>query len=318
VDLSLKADPNDWKLEIVLFCFLGTVGIILFLFLCLIWRIVQQKLWRERVVLSRLDIFALVSGGVGIMCILYGFLIEPYSYSVTNIKLFSEKLRSAKRSIRIVQISDLHCDPKPRLEEKLPDVIADLHPDAIVFTGDGINSPNGLPVLQKCLKLLVQIAPTYVVKGNWDVWFFKNVDRYGETGVNELDGPTKVNLAGAEIWICGLPAETRKSIADAVSGIPENAYRIFLYHYPDFIEEAAANKIDLYLAGHTHGGQVALPFYGALMTLSARGKQFESGLYKYDNTHLYVNRGIGMEGGPAPRVRFLAKPEITLFELSKP
>ena len=77
----------------------------------------------------------------------------------------------------------------------------------------------------------------------------------------------------------------------------------------------ARNNIDLYLAGHTHGGQVALPFYGALVTLAATGKKYESGLHQLGNTYIYTNRGIGMEGGRAPRVRFCARPEVTVFDI---
>ena len=60
---------------------------------------------------------------------------------------------------------------------------------------------------------------------------------------------------------------------------------------------------------------MALPWYGAIVTLSKYGKQYEAGLYSIGTTHLYVNRGIGMEGGIAPRVRFFARPEITVVEL---
>jgi predicted MPP superfamily phosphohydrolase len=73
--------------------------------------------------------------------------------------------------------------------------------------------------------------------------------------------------------------------------------------------------VDPYLAGHTHGGQVALPFYGALATLSAFGKEFESGLHRVADTWEYTNRGIGMEGGAAPRMRFAARPEVTVIEV---
>ena len=73
--------------------------------------------------------------------------------------------------------------------------------------------------------------------------------------------------------------------------------------------------VDLQLSGHTHGGQVRLPLYGALLTLSAMGKRFEAGLYRLGEMALYVNRGLGMEGGAAPRVRFLCRPEITVFDL---
>jgi predicted MPP superfamily phosphohydrolase len=90
---------------------------------------------------------------------------------------------------------------------------------------------------------------------------------------------------------------------------------IFLYHYPEEVENPALRSADIYLAGHTHGGQVALPFYGALLTLSKFGKKYEAGTYKVGQTTLNVNRGIGMEGGHAPRVRFYARPEITVIDI---
>ena len=73
--------------------------------------------------------------------------------------------------------------------------------------------------------------------------------------------------------------------------------------------------MNLYLCGHTHGGQVALPFYGALVTLSRQGKKFEAGKYTIGKTLLYVNRGIGLEAWPAPPVRFLVRPEIAVFDI---
>ena len=63
---------------------------------------------------------------------------------------------------------------------------------------------------------------------------------------------------------------------------------------------------------------MALPFYGALITLSRFGKRFEAGLYRVEETRLYVNRGVGMEGGRAPRVRFFARPELTVIDLVPP
>jgi predicted MPP superfamily phosphohydrolase len=78
---------------------------------------------------------------------------------------------------------------------------------------------------------------------------------------------------------------------------------------------AADVGVDLYLAGHTHGGQLRLPFFGALVTASIYGKRYEMGAYREGNTLLYVSRGLGMEGKGAPRARFLCPPEIVLFTL---
>jgi predicted MPP superfamily phosphohydrolase len=80
------------------------------------------------------------------------------------------------------------------------------------------------------------------------------------------------------------------------------------------IQEVAERSVDLYCAGHTHGGQIAVPSYGALVTLSRFGKRYEAGLYREKSTTLYVNRGIGMEGG-VPRVRFWSRPELTVIDL---
>ena len=74
------------------------------------------------------------------------------------------------------------------------------------------------------------------------------------------------------------------------------AFTILLYHMPDLMPEAEAQGIDLYLAGHTHGGQWRLPGYGALITSSIFGKRYEMGHYTEGGTQLYVSRGLGMEG----------------------
>lgn len=86
------------------------------------------------------------------------------------------------------------------------------------------------------------------------------------------------------------------------------------YHTPDPVE-ALPPGVDLYLAGHTHGGQVRLPFYGALITMSRFDKRYEMGRYEVNGTTLYVNRGIGSEGDGLGRARLLARPEITVIDL---
>ncbi len=90
---------------------------------------------------------------------------------------------------------------------------------------------------------------------------------------------------------------------------------ILLYHTPDLAPIASELGIDLQLSGHTHGGQVRLPLFGALYAASLYGKRFESGRYELGDMTLYVTRGLGMEGKAAPRVRFLCPPEITLWEI---
>jgi predicted MPP superfamily phosphohydrolase len=80
--------------------------------------------------------------------------------------------------------------------------------------------------------------------------------------------------------------------------------------------QAAALGVDLYLAGHTHGGQWRLPLFGAILTSSKFWKRYEAGAYQEGSTHLYVSRGIGLEGFGTPRARFFCPPEVVLISLS--
>jgi predicted MPP superfamily phosphohydrolase len=104
-------------------------------------------------------------------------------------------------------------------------------------------------------------------------------------------------------------------LKNLMTGVTREDYVLLIYHNPDQAYVASDLGVDLYLTGHTHGGQVRLPLYGALLTSSQFGKTFEQGSYSLGKMALYVNRGVGMEGSFAPRVRFLAPPEIAVIDL---
>jgi predicted MPP superfamily phosphohydrolase len=104
-------------------------------------------------------------------------------------------------------------------------------------------------------------------------------------------------------------------LAQAMEGVPSDAFTLLLFHSPDLIREAAEHQVDLYLGGHTHGGQLCLPFYGAIFTSSMYGKRYTSGLFEENDTRMYISRGLGFEGGGMPRARFFCRPEIVSVEL---
>jgi hypothetical protein len=142
------------------------------------------------------------------------------------------------------------------------------------------------------------------------------LDLYGGTGFEPLDRNTlTLQKDGEEFCVSGVRLSKMTGYQTLLNKVPPNKFSIFLCHYSDLIEDLGDFNVDLYLAGHTHGGQVRLPFYGAVITLAKFGKKYEAGMYKVDNTILYVNRGIGMEPPPGPKVRFLARPEITVFDI---
>ena len=95
----------------------------------------------------------------------------------------------------------------------------------------------------------------------------------------------------------------------------KNNTTIFLYHSPELMPLVQKFDVDLFLCGHTHGGQVRVPFYGAVITSAMTGKRYEMGRYDENGTTLYVSRGVGLEGMSAPRIRLFCPPEMTLIEI---
>lgn len=253
----------------------------------------------------------------GILCFLYGIFIEPHWIEVKKIGLESGKLSNA--GLRVVQISDLHTDLRGINEKKLVGIVNSLDPDIIVFTGDAMGKPKALPVFKSTLKSLKANIGKFAVTGNYDYRFLRGLDLFGGTGFHVLDYETvRIIKDGGVFFISGLNYEHGKSWPGLLREVPKGYYSIFLYHTPDLIEDIKGANVDLYLAGHTHGGQVALPFYGAIITLSKYGKRYEAGEYKVGGTVLYVNRGLGTDGkmGMAG-VRFFSRPEVTVFDIHR-
>jgi predicted MPP superfamily phosphohydrolase len=273
-----------------------------------------RKKRRTNILLNKFAILIHFLAGVGIICFLYGHFIEPYRVEVNIIPVRTDKLKQT--SFRIVQISDMHCDKKARNEKTVMELINKLEPDIIVFTGDAVNTPAVLPRFKDTMSNQKASLGKYAVYGNWETRHWSNLDYYSGTGFELLDNDTILLTKNDEtLCVCGLSSDNWKAFGEMLEELSSDYFNIFLCHYPDLIEHVKDYNVDLYLCGHTHGGQVVLPFYGALITLSKSGKKYESGMYIVGDTKLYINRGIGLETLPAPQVRFLARPEISVFDI---
>lgn len=251
---------------------------------------------------------------LGLLCFLWAFYIEPYRLEINTLTIPTTKLKET--SLRIVQISDLHCDKKIRLEPRLVEEINQLHADLLVFTGDALNNQKALPVLQNTLRSMNASLGKYAVRGNVDNRLWKEIDLFTNTGFIELTMDTLVLTKNGESFgLCGIDEALGRNSHQALQHLEAAHFNILLLHTTDLVHYIQPYPLDLYLCGHTHGGQIALPFYGALITQSGSGKKYEAGLYQVGSTRLYVNRGIGMTGGWAPPIRFFARPEITVLDI---
>jgi len=263
---------------------------------------------------------------LGTILVVYGFWIEPHRIHLTRQTLESPKLNSVP-PLRVLHLGDLHVERVTVREMQLVAMVKLLAPDVILFSGDFLNLSNvDDPVAwehaRSVLRELSAPLGVFAVTGS------PPVDK-PHVIAQVLDGlnirwlkDEKVTLEhqGEQVDVIGITCTHRPSLdaprlRAALNG-SANRFTILLYHSPDLAPDAALMGVDLQLSGHTHGGQVRLPFFGALYTSSLYGKQLEVGRRQLGDLTLYVTRGLGMEGEGAPRVRFLCPPEITLWEIS--
>ena len=250
----------------------------------------------------------------GILCFIDGFIIEPRWIEVKRIELETDKLKNT--TVRIALFSDTHCEKKARNEGRVVEIINSLEPDVIIFAGDSLNTPKGLPLFKDMLTAMNAPLGKFAVRGNFDSDYWEKMDLFSQTGFKELNAEAvKVNKDGETFYVTGFNVPSPENFQTVLRDVPSGKYNILLHHHSDLADSLDGLNVDLYLSGHTHGGQVRLPFFGALVTLSHFGKKYEAGMYDIGRTKLYVNRGIGLENFPAPKVRFLCRPEITVFEI---
>ncbi len=267
--------------------------------------------WKKSIISNRFDCLVIFLGILGVVCIGYGFT-EPFQLETTHLTIPSKKMCSGSH-LKLALISDLHCDGVSRVEKRLISTIAEQMPDLILFAGDAADG-EGLQQFKQSMTAMGKIAPVFAVDGNHDSGSdVSPFNRYAGTGAQLLNCSGKIlEVRENRIWVGGIDVNNEPCMVKTMQSAPHDLFSIFLYHFPEGVKEASANQIDLYCAGHTHGGQIRMPWYGALVTMAASGKTYEWGFYKVGNTSMYVNRGIGMTGLP---VRFLCPPELTIIEI---
>ncbi len=261
-------------------------------------------------------------------CVLqvYAFWIEPYAIKTNRQTLETTKLPTGIR-FRILHLGDLHLERRSIREDRLNAMIKEMAPDVILFSGDylslsSIRDQQSWSELKQVLQEWVALAGTFGVTGSPAVDLPENFPYILEgTPVQLLaDKAVSVSKDGAVLNILGLecthmPHADHPRLEKMLEECPPG-FRILLHHSPDLAPHIQDMDIDLQLAGHTHGGQVCIPFFGPIFTGTLYGLTFKSGRYQLKNLTLFITRGLGLEGLSAPRVRFLCPPEVVLWDIT--
>ncbi|GAB61699.1 MAG: metallophosphoesterase [Candidatus Jettenia sp.] len=246
----------------------------------------------------------------------YSRLLEPRWVEINAITIKINALPKRFEGMTIAQLSDIHHGkyvPREFIRRCVRKVNA-LAPDIIVLTGDYIhNSDNFLLPVTKELAELQAKEGIFAVVGNHDNKG-SAFDTLRKEGIHVLiNRHIPLYRKKDYIFIAGIDDlwEGKVNLEATLKGM-DNKPKILLSHNPDIMEMIQYRDIDFVIAGHTHGGQVNLPFYGSLVTSSKFCIRYASGLFREGKTIMYVNKGIGTSCLP---IRFCARPEITLFTL---
>jgi predicted MPP superfamily phosphohydrolase len=259
----------------------------------------------------------------------YATRVEPHWLELTRHQVPIADLPPAFAGLKVVQLSDLHCSRHvtPGYLAEAVELAQAQEPDLAVLTGDFIHK--GFKYVHRVAAVMGRLRAShgvYAVLGNHD-FSVRNAlgirrhrdlhqrvaDALEAQGIRVLRNETvrltrgedALHLTGLEdLWSRELDVER------AYHGSFHNGPRVVLAHNPCTIEHLGDRRCDLMLSGHTHGGQINLPGLGRI-TLGRNGKRFAAGMYRVNDRHLYVNKGVGF----GFKVRYNVRPEVALLTL---
>lgn len=264
---------------------------------------------------------------------MYATAFEPYNIELRRISISLPRLPSAFDGFTILQLSDFHTRKIGRREKNVVRLTSALPEiDLILLTGDMVHTNLGEGPFLESVRHLRSTEGKFAVFGNSE---HKNgVDPAALTASLRMAGIEPlhnqhviIKRGGATVALAGVddPVNELDRTKQSVAGIPHSVCKLLMMHSPDSVADAVAEEIDLVFSGHTHGGQIRLPLFGAPFTHSHFGRRMSSGYYagkKLRNvigirpgvTQLYVSRGIGVSG---MALRFMCRPEITFVTLRR-
>lgn len=280
---------------------------------------------------SFLKLFIIIALIIGLI-IAYGFFIEPKLITINEHKITVNNLPDNFNGFKIVHISDIHYGRVFDDEsfQKLVASINEQKPDIVVLTGDLIDKDTKMTtnMANKISKYLNKINATtgkYAINGNNDLKFDEWINIVTNGGFKDLnntydtiykDGYSNIFIAGASTVEDKLDINDKlKTSIEYLNSFEKDGpvYKILLLHEPDTIDDMSVNPFDLILAGHSHAGQIRLPFIGAVILPDGAKKYYDSH-YKIENANLYVSNGLGVSNY---NFRLFNTPSYNLYRLVK-
>ena len=276
----------------------------------------------KKIIIILITIFFFITG-----ILLWSRYMSTSGLIVKEYKIESSKLPQSFHGLKLLHFSDLHYG-RTIHEKELKNIVNKINylkPDIVVFTGDLVDKDTVTTIevsniLKKYLNMIDVSIDKYAVVGNHDY----NNDYYTnimeESGFIMLNNNYDIVYNGdyKPIFIGGIGNYSygKSDISSTMSyfnDLNNDLYKIVLVHEPDITDDLISYSPDLILAGHSHNGQVTLPFIGAIITPNL-AKKYYAPYYKIDNTELYISSGIGTSN---INFRFFNKPSINFYRFVK-
>lgn len=265
------------------------------------------------------------------LTLLYAMYIGTSGFIVKEYKVESETISSDYNGLKIVHLADIHYGNMSVNKNKLEKIVNDINslkPDIIVLTGDlvdnNIDDEQYSEIVDSLSKLNASIGK-YAIDGNHDYQYKKWDSLINDCGFKNLNDSYEViyNDSYDSIFIAGVSNNTysTKKIKDKTETIfnylnseeYNSTYNILLMHEPDYIDDIDYSKFNLVLAGHSHNGQMRIPYFGATY-LPYGAKKYYKNHYLIDSTDLYISSGIGTSTLP---IRLFDRPSYNFYRIVK-
>lgn len=255
-------------------------------------------------------------------CAAWAVGVEPLWLQVRRLQVALPGLPPGLAGLRLGLVADLHAGAWAPLEyyRRVADAVARAGVDALLVAGD-VTSHGVRDGWQEQLAPFGELDPPLgrlAILGGHD---HRNDARAIASRLEELGYRVLRNEAvplrrrGDELWVVGLDDNSdpprHDDFEQACQGLPAGAPAVVLAHSPDAVVEARRRGLDLVLSGHTHGGQVRLPFLGSIVKVTDLARCYDNGLSRHGRTQLFVSRGVAS----TYRLRFLCRPEVSVITL---